>query len=151
MKYILLMILVFIFAMILVPVLGKDKSKADMFVDALILRIENKNSKVTKEEKDALRKLHTLLLKIADNKSIRKNFWFIVRQSNYKQKSIDWKVAKKLVMDGKVIHAIQGHDLTVMLWTKNKKYITKEPKIDDILNVILKVDPKLVFIKYGTE
>jgi hypothetical protein len=67
-------------------------------------------------------------------------------------KRITWDQARKLVLLGAVSKVVQSHDLSVQLTTRLKKvYVTREPKIDDIVHLVKVVDPCQVFVHAWTE
>ena len=104
----------------------------------------------TDAEMDALLASRQILLAIADNPDCRSSFWSAVRQET--AISISWTEAEDIIMSGKVVKAVQHHNLNVRLITSDgKRYTTEESAIDEIYRLIGKVDPRRVFIQYITE
>jgi hypothetical protein len=65
---------------------------------------------------------------------------------------IEWSDAKLLVLLGHISQTSQQHNLTVFLWSKSGRlYESKETKIDEIYELMRKVDPCHLFITQETE
>lgn len=123
---------------------------ADRFVATFSGWLVSQKHSVTPEEKDALRKVHRLLVLASRDAIIRRYFWSTVSESETKE--IEWSKAKDMILAGQAISVGQTHALHVSITGRDGvEYRTREPKIDEVLRLLEEVDPKRVFISFATE
>ena len=129
---------------------GPQPSAADRFVERFSRGMEIIKMPLSAEQKEVLRTLHPQLVYVADHEIIRMGFWKMVRQSPTTK--IEWAEAIELIQQGLASEVMQTHSRAVWIVTRDGyTYSTTEPRIDDVYRVIQEVDPKRVFISYGTE
>jgi hypothetical protein len=65
---------------------------------------------------------------------------------------LDWLSARILIGLGYATQVMQSHDRTVLLLSKSgMSFRTKEPHLDDVIHVVLQIDPCHVFVRVLTE
>lgn len=65
---------------------------------------------------------------------------------------VPYDQAREMVLDGEVSGISQAHSKHAWIMTKDgRRYITKQPRLDDLLNVIEQCGEPCSDIDYGTE
>lgn len=94
--------------------------------------------------------VRSFLVAVSHDRGLRRYFWQTLRQE--KRKLVPWEKAKELILKGEIVYVMQSHRLDVWMEGRNGAlYKTTESRIDEALGLIREVDPKGVFISYGTE
>lgn len=148
-------------------------SLGDMKCEQAIPRLErlasHKNTKIAAASHEALSEIvdlkalarflerwvleptdRSFLVAVSNNRLLRWHFWKSLRLEE--RRLVPWEKAKELILKGDIVFVMQSHSLDVAMEGGNGVlYKTTEPKIDEVLRLIRQVDPKGVFINYGTE
>jgi hypothetical protein len=149
MKRIAIVSLLIVSVAVLAGAAGKT-DPADAFVNYFSSWLIAQKHNVTTEEKDALRTVHRLLIPASRDAVMRRNFWSMV--SGTETREIEWDRAKEMILGGQAQSVMQTHSLSVSITGRDGiQYRTREPNIDDVLRLVKEVDPKRVFMGYGTE
>ena len=92
----------------------------------------------------------SFLVAVSSDRLLRTYFWQTLRQEE--RKLVPWEKAKELILKGEIVSVMQSHSLEVSMEGRNGAlYKTTESRIDEVHRLIRQVDPKGVFISYGTE
>jgi hypothetical protein len=105
----------------------------------------------TQDERTALSKSYEVL-SVVDREFKGQNMLLEILQPKDPPVEIAWEEAKRMVEEGKIRSLFQAHSKRVALTaTSGKRYTTTEPRIDAILDVVRRVDPKGIFIGIAME
>jgi len=103
--------------------------------------------RITTAEKQALRELHPLLLRIADDSSLRESFWAAMRQAPLEE--INAVRARDIILKGMMRFVFESHDHgSYCTGRDGRRYHVKS---GNLARLVQEVDPKGVFVSYGTE
>ena len=110
--------------------------------------------KLSDDEKQKLNAAGHVLEKLAASPRYKKLFWSSIsdRMGVDPPKPITWAEAEKRIRKGEFRIIDQAHDKRLRMQTSNyEEFITTQERIDQAYAIIKEIDPKGVFIDYGTE
>jgi len=127
-----------------------QQNKTEIKKKELITWLKTLRDTVDEAQVESIVLASPMLLSLLGDGKTRNNF--IIGLQEAPPVRISWSEASSMIKAGKIIFVSQGHDLTVDIYNHDgHSYVTKEPKIDAILDTIKTVDPKGIFIEYMTE
>ena len=110
--------------------------------------------KLSNDEKQKLNAAAPVLDKLAASPKYKKLFWSSIsdRMGVDPPKPITWAEAEKRIRKGEFRIIDQAHDKRLKMQTSNyEEFTTSQERIDQAYAIIKEIDPKGVFIDYGTE
>jgi hypothetical protein len=110
--------------------------------------------KLSDDEKQKLNAAAPVLEKLAASPKYKKLFWSSIsdRMGVDPPKLITWAEAEKRIRKGEFRIIDQAHDKRLKMQTSHyEEFTTTQERIDQAYAIIKEIDPKGVFIDYGTE
>ena len=110
--------------------------------------------KLSDDEKQKLNAAAPVLERLAASPKYKKHFWSSIsdRMGIDRPKPITWAEAEKRIRKGDFRIIDQAHDKRLKMQTSNyEEFTTTQERIDQAYAIIKEIDPKGVFIDYGTE
>ena len=110
--------------------------------------------KLSDDEKQKLNAAAPVLEKLAASPKYKKLFWSSIsdRMGFDPPMPIPWAEAEKRIRNGEFRMIDQAHDKRLKMQTSNyEEFTTTQERIDQAYAIIKEIDPKGVFIDYGTE
>jgi hypothetical protein len=121
-----------------------------VFVKRFLEELNRRKVQVTDGQRDALWEVHPLLVLAAEDKTLSRWFWFMLRHTT--REAIEWEKAKQMILKGEVVSVSTTHTLDHTLMTRDGRFWTsKAPERGILSQVMAEVDPKKVFIERTTE
>jgi len=110
--------------------------------------------KLSDEERQKLNAAAPVLEKLAASQKYKKLFWSSIsdKMGFDPPKPITWAEAEKRIRKGEFRSVEQRHNKQLRMQTSDyEEFITTQERIDQAYAIIKEIDPKEVFIYYGTE